>query len=557
MPSAACRARAFRADSEREISTALEAKHATGFGQSPTRHGHVRKQPDTPPGQRYPQGVQLTSTRQEEALYRAVESRDRRFEGRFVLGVSTTGIYCRPGCPARMPKRPNMRFFACPAAAEQAGFRACLRCRPETSPGTPAWIGTGATVARALRLIGEGGLDDAGVEVLASRLGIGDRHLRRLFAEQLGASPLAVARSRRLHFARKLLDETSLPMTEVALGSGFSSTRRFNDEIRRAFGESPTELRRSRSQKTPLASEATGLGLRLAYKPPYAFAALLAFLKARAIPGVEIVDGDRYLRTVSIDGSRGLLEVRPREDEACLELRVSFALSHVLFRVVSRVGQLFDLGADPLVIDDHLRNDPRLARAVDEHPGVRVPGAWDGFELVVRAILGQQISVKGATTLSGRLVARFGEPLAAPVPAPGSPNSEGIEAAGLTHLFPTPAALAEADLAAIGLPRARAETIRRLAAAARDGALALDAPSEDPARQLTSIPGIGPWTAAYVAMRAHGEPDAFPVGDLALSKALGGLTPREIERRAEAFRPWRAYAAMRLWMDGANPTQNP
>jgi AraC family transcriptional regulator, regulatory protein of adaptative response / DNA-3-methyladenine glycosylase II len=501
--------------------------------------------------------VQLTSLKQEEALYRAVESRDRRFEGRFVLGVSTTGIYCRPGCPAPMPKRPNMRFFACAAAAEEAGFRACLRCRPETSPGTPAWIGTGATVARALRLIGEGGLDDAGVEALASRLGIGERHLRRLFAEQLGASPLAVARSRRLHFARKLIDETSLPMAEVALGSGFSSTRRFNDEIRRAFGEPPTELRRGRSRRPELAPEAPGLGLRLAYKPPYAFDALLAFLKARATPGVELVDGDRYLRTVSIDGSRGILEVRPRKDEPCLELRVSFALSRVLFRVVERVGRLFDLRADPLVIDDHLRKDPRLAPCDAALPGVRVPGAWDGFELAIRAILGQQISVKGATTIAGRIAARFGEPLHAPPPAPASAGDDGFAAAGLTHLFPSPAALAEADLSAVGLPRARAETIRRLAAAARDGALALDAPSEDPARQLTTLPGIGPWTAAYVAMRAHGEPDAFPGGDLVLRKALGGLPPRELEQRAEAFRPWRAYAAMRLWMDGANLTGNP
>lgn len=511
--------------------------------------------------------MHLASQTDESALYRAVESRDRRFEGRFFLGVITTGIYCRPGCPAPLPKRPNMRFFPCSAAAEEAGFRACLRCRPETVPGTPAWIGTGATVARALRLLGEGGLDSGGVEALASRLGIGERHLRRLFAEQLGASPLAVARSLRLHFARKLLDETSLPMTEVALASGFSSTRRFNAEIRSAFGFAPTELRRGR--RAPIApgpsaasaearrARAPGLGLRLAYKPPFDVHALLAFLAARATSGVEIVDGDRYLRTVSIDGAQGFLEVRPAKDEPCLELRVSFALSRVLLRVVERVHRLFDLRADPLVIDEHLLRAPSLARRVAARPGLRVPGAWDGFELAVRAVLGQQISVKGATTLAGRLVARFGEPLGAPAPGLSGPHGDDLAVAGLTHVFPSPAVLAEADLSGIGLPRARAETLRHLAIAARDGAVALDTPSEEPARQLTVIPGIGPWTAAYVAMRAFGEPDAFPSGDLALSKAMGLRSPRELERAADVFRPWRAYAAMHLWMTEPETTRKP
>ena len=475
------------------------------------------------------------------ALYRAVESRDRRFEGRFVLGVLTTGIYCRPGCPARLPRLENVRFFACPAAAESTGFRPCRRCRPEAAPGTPGSLGTGATVARALRLIDEGGLDGAGIDDLAARLGLGGRHLRRLFVEKLGASPLAIARSRRVHFAKKLLDETDLPMVEVAASAGFGSLRRFNTEVRAVFQRSPTELRGRR--KGPLLAPGDGarLALRLAYKPPHDWHAAVAFLRARAIPGVERVDESRYQRTITLGGVTGIIDVRPAASGAhFLELRVPGAFAPQLHAVAARVGRVFDLA-----------RSPRLAPLVARRPGLRVPGAWEGFELAVRAVLGQQITVAGATTLSGRLVQAYGAPLEGP------PGSEG-----LTHLFPTAAALAEGDIASIGLPRARAATIRALAVAVREEALTLDMPPSPEAERerLAAIPGIGPWTVEYIALRAFGEPDAFPASDLALRRALHDKSAsaeapseRAVVKLAEAFRPFRAYAAMHLWMSLSDP----
>lgn len=476
------------------------------------------------------------------ALHRAVESRDRRFEGSFVLGVTSTGIYCRPGCPARLPKPENMRFFACAAAAESTGLRPCRRCRPETSPGTPASLGTGATVARALRLIDEGGLDGAGIDDLAARLGLGGRHLRRLFLHQLGASPLSIARSRRVHFAKKLLDETDLPMTEVAAAAGFGSLRRFNTEVRAVFDRSPTELRRHR-KGTLLAPEgASQVALRLAYKPPHDLATTMAFLRSHTIAGVEVITETSYQRTISVGGIRGTIEARlPASGAPHLELRVPTAFAPQLHSIAARVGRLFDLGADPIVIDAHLAASPRLAALVARRPGLRVPGAWDGFELAVRSILGQQITVAGATTLSGRLVSAFGEALPA----------TGLD--GLTHLFPTPAALAEGDVASIGLPRVRAETIRALAAAVRDGTLTLDMPASPEAERekLARIPGIGAWTVECIALRGFGEPDAFPASDLALRRALreGDATPshKVVAELAEPFRPFRAYAVMHLW----------
>ncbi len=482
------------------------------------------------------------------ALYRAIESRDRRFEGRFVIGVVTTGIYCRPGCPARLPKPENVRFFACAAAAETTGLRPCRRCRPEASPGTPASLGTGATVARALRLIDEGGLDGAGIDELAARLGLGGRHLRRLFLDQLGASPLAIARSRRVHFAKKLLDETDLPMVEVAASAGFGSLRRFNTEVRAVFQRSPTELRRVRKGHLIPAGDGSRLALRLAYKPPHDWHALMGFLGARAIPGVERASEQGYQRTIALGGVRGIIDVRPAASGAhFLELRVPTAFAPQLHAVAARIGRIFDLGADPSAIDDHLARSPRLAPLVARRPGLRVPGAWEGFELAVRAILGQQITVAGATTLSGRLVSAFGEAL----------SGTGID--GLTHLFPTPAALAEADVASIGLPRARGETIRALAASARDQALTLDMPPSPEAERvkLAALPGIGAWTVEYIALRAFGEPDAFPASDLALRRACAesGATPSEraVEKLAEPFRPFRAYAAMHLWTSLSSP----
>ena len=487
-----------------------------------------------------------------EALYRAVESRDRRFEGRFVLGVTTTGIYCRPGCPARLPRRENVRFFACAAAAESTGFRPCRRCRPEASPGTPGSLGTDATVARALRLIDEGGLDGAGIDDLAARLGLGGRHLRRLFVDKLGASPLSIARSRRVHFAKKLLDETDLSMVDVAASAGFGSLRRFNTEVRAVFQRSPTELRSGRKGALLPPGDGSRLALRLAYKPPHDWQSALSFLRARAIPGVERVGSHEYRRTITLGGVQGIIDVRPAAfGAAFLELRVPSAFSPHLHTVAVRIGRVFDLGADPDAIDEHLARSPLLAPLVARRPGLRVPGAWDGFELAVRAVLGQQITVAGATTLSGRLVSAFGEALS------------GVPAPGLTHLFPTPAALATADVASIGLPRARGETLRALATAVRDQAITLDVPPSPEAERvkLAAIPGIGAWTVEYIALRAFGEPDAFPASDLALRKALrdGDELPSEraAQALAEPFRPFRAYAALHLWNSLSSPPSEP
>ncbi|MCZ6463417.1 MAG: helix-turn-helix domain-containing protein [Proteobacteria bacterium] len=485
-----------------------------------------------------------------DLCYRALASRDARFDGRFFTGVKTTGIYCRPICPARTPKRSNVRFFACAAAAAEAGFRPCLRCRPEASPGTPAWAGTSASVSRALRLIDEGALDRGGIEDLAARMGMGERHLRRLFDTHLGASPVAVAQTRRIHFAKKLLDETDLPMSEVAFGAGFSSIRRFNAAIRSTYGRSPTEMRKRRRPGLR-AGAGANLELRLAYRSPFDWNALVDYLAARAIPGVEAASRESYRRSVNIDGCTGVLEVRPDPDAANggLVLSIPAGTSRALGPTVERVRRIFDLGADPAAIAAHLSRDRTLAPTLKRHPGLRVPGAWDGFELAVRAILGQQVSVARATELAGKLAGTFGRPLPEP--------EEGI-----SWIFPPPEVLAEVDIAGLGLmPGVRAEAIRGLAAAVRDGELHLDEPlvRETALEALTSLPGIGPWTAEYVAMRALREPDAFPASDLGLRRAASpsrgsrGIVPaRELGERAEAWRPWRAYAAMALWQTGSD-----
>jgi AraC family transcriptional regulator of adaptative response / DNA-3-methyladenine glycosylase II len=441
-------------------------------------------------------------------------------------------------------------FLRTPAAAEEAGFRACLRCRPDASPDSAAWLGTSATVARALRLIDEEVPGDGGgVEELASRLGMGERHLRRLFVEQLGAPPRAIVSTRRAHFARKLLEETRLPVGVVARSAGYRSLRRFNAAIRDAFGRSPRELRgggAGRPDRARAAGEA--LELRLPYKPPLDWQSLMGFVALRAIAGVEEVVGDCYRRIVSIDGIAGWIEVSPNLERHALRLRVHAPVGPGLSRLVRRVRRLFDLDADPDRIARDLRRDSLLAPLIRSGPGLRVPGAFDGFETSIRAVLGQQVSVRGATTLAGRLVERFGTLLsrgdggaAAPVPA------------GLTHLFPAPGLLARADLTLIGLPRARAEAIRSLARAVSSGEISLDASEtlDDAVSRLKALPGIGDWTAQYIAMRALGEPDALPAGDLALRQVLG-LSPAAIQKRAEPWRPWRAYAVMHLWKSVAD-----
>jgi AraC family transcriptional regulator, regulatory protein of adaptative response / DNA-3-methyladenine glycosylase II len=478
----------------------------------------------------------------------AMASRDRRFEGRFFIAVRTTKIYCRPGCPAPVPLRKNVSFYACAAAAEEAGYRPCARCRPDASPDTSVWLGTSATVRRALRLISDDGLGEDGVDALADRLGVGSRHLRRLFSQHVGASPLAVAHTRRLHFARKLLDETRLRVSDVAFASGFSSVRRFNDAVRQTFRKSPTELRRTRTgAPRPGQEESHGLTLRVPFSPPYDFGQVLSFLRARAIPGVEVVDASSYKRTFVTPAGAGLLLVKSGRAEQGLDLSLWGAESRELFAVTERARRLFDVAVDPRAIGAHLASDPILRRLVRARPGLRVPGAWDGFEVSVRAILGQQVSVAGATTLAGRLVKEFGRRID-PAPFPKE------HSAALTHLFPTAEALAEARVEAIGIPRARAEAIRSLARAVASGDLVLGGHThlDDAVAALVEIPGIGPWTAHYIAMRALREPDALPASDLVLRRSIvpgQSLTAKQVEERAEAWRPWRAYAVMHLWTD--------
>jgi AraC family transcriptional regulator of adaptative response / DNA-3-methyladenine glycosylase II len=474
-----------------------------------------------------------------ETCYRAVASRDRRFEGQFVIAVTTTGVYCRPGCPAPLPRRRNSRFFACAAAAEDAGFRPCRRCRPESAPGTPAWLGTSATVSRALRLVLEGSLDEGGVDALAERVGVGARHLRRLFTEHLGASPLSIARTRRAHFAKKLIEETDLPMIEVAAVAGFASVRSFNQSVLETFRLSPRALRSARGRAvSPVDSDA--LVLRLPFRAPLDWPRLMDFFARRAIPGVESVEGTHYRRSIEVEEGAGTLEAHVPRGAQHVELRLRLPVSKRLVQITERVNRLFDLSADPRAISAVLTRDPRLRPLIKARPGLRVPGAWDPFELAVRAILGQQISVRGAATLAGRLARVFGTPLPAP-------------AFGLTHLFPRPAALAQADIGSIGLPARRAATIVALATAVRDASLELEAARglDDVIERLTALPGIGPWTAHYIAMRALREPDAFPAGDLGLRKALAGggalASAAALERQAESWRPWRAYAALHLW----------
>jgi AraC family transcriptional regulator of adaptative response / DNA-3-methyladenine glycosylase II len=472
-----------------------------------------------------------------EACYRAVQARDRGFDGRFFTGVLSTGVFCRTVCPARAPRFENCVFFPTAAAAFSAGFRPCLRCRPEISPGVPAWNGTVATVNRALRLIAEEGLEAANLEALVSRLGMGSRHLRRLFRRHVGASPVAVLQVQRVFLAKQLITDSGLPLSQVALGAGFGSVRRFNAVMQRTFGRPPRELRRS------VGLTASRVALRLPYRPPYDWAGVLAFLARREIPGVESVETGVYRRTISLDGAQGIVEVRPTA-EAFLLATITLDRLPALAALAARLRHLFDLDADPEPIAAHLGRDPALARHLAAHPGVRVPGAWDAFELAVRAMIGQQVSVPAASTLAGRLTATFGERLS-------TPNS-GHD---LRVLFPDAKRLAHADLSGIGVPRARAAAISSLAAAAmRDPALlrTTNVVAQTVAK-LVTLPGIGDWTAAYIAMRALREPDAFPASDLGLLRAMrrhvAKPSPRLFRRRAERWRPWRAYAAMLLWLE--------
>jgi AraC family transcriptional regulator of adaptative response / DNA-3-methyladenine glycosylase II len=469
-----------------------------------------------------------------EICWRAWSARDARFVGRFVMGVTSTGIYCRPGCPARLPARRNAQFYASPAAAESAGFRACLRCRPDRAPGSPAATGTAATVTRALRLIDEGALTTGTLETLSARLGVTSRWLRELFERHVGAAPLDVARTRKAHLARRLLEDSALPLEDVAAAAGYGSARRLRSAMQQTFERAPAALRKRTAQPADGALE-----LRLSARMPFDGATLVSFLGARAIPGAEELRDGHYRRTFALAGEAAVLEVRVLPTGVLLRLPARAAAA--LPRVLARVSKMFDLDADVTTIAAALSRDPRLRRALRDRV-VRVPGAFDAFEAGVRALLGQQVSVAAARTLAGRLVAACGAPLDA---------ADGT----LTHVFPTPAAVSVAPLERLGLTRARAASLRGFAAAVASGALDLGAfrDLDDAVAQLIALPGIGDWTAQYLAMRALGEPDAFPAGDLGVRQALAraGKLPseREVRARAERWRPWRAYAVLALWTE--------
>ena len=485
-----------------------------------------------------------------EACYRAISIRDVRFDGRIFVAVRTTGVYCRPICPARTPKRENVSFYPTASAAQEAGYRPCLRCRPESSPDLGAWRGTSNTVSRALALIADGALDGEAVDALAERLGLGERQLRRLFRQHLGASPIAVAQTRRVLFAKQLIIETTMPMAEVALASGFRSIRRFNATFHTLYQRPPRELRRSKLAGTEQTA-AEGITLKLPYAPPYDWDAMIGFLAARAMRGIEAVDArQRYRRSIALDGAQGLISVEPDERKLALCVTIRFPRIASLANIVGRVRRIFDLSADPLAIGDDLARDRLLAPLVARRPGLRVPGAWDGFEVAVRAILGQQITVTAAVNLAAKLIAAYGDPLR---PTCGD---------RLTHTFPPPERIAQADLRSLGMPAARAQALSSVAAAAcADPSLFSPTQTlENAIAKLRSLCGIGEWTAQYIAMRVLREPDAFPAADLGLLRALtrpGGGRPSvtDVLTRAEAWRPWRAYAAQHLWTADAGMAQ--
>ena len=477
-----------------------------------------------------------------DACYRAIQARDRRFDGRLFVGVKTTGIYCRPICPARTPKRVNVTFYASAAAAQEAGFRPCLRCRPELSPDLIARTGASNIVARALRLMENGVLDGGKIEALAARVGISERQLRRLFANELGASPKAVSQTYRVHLAKQLIHDTQMSMMDVALASGFGSVRRFNETFKELYARPPASLRRQRqSDRGNRSTE--GVTVRLPYSPPYDWDAMLSFFAHRAIPGVELVTGDTYMRSVCLGSTCGLIAVAPSTRNE-LTARIHFPKFEALPGIIGRIRRVFDLAADPQPINAHLSKDKRLAPLIAARPGLRVAGAWDGFELAVRGILGQQITVVAARGLAGRLAARYGR---------GLPRDLSGLYSGITHVFPAPEAMMDADIASLGMPGARGRALASLARAVAQNPDLLSRRNTlaEAVLALRSLPGIGEWTAQYIAMRELREPDAFPAADVGLMRAMewSGKRPSadELARRAESWRPWRAYAAAHLW----------
>lgn len=467
-----------------------------------------------------------------DRCYRAVSSKDERFDGVFITAVTSTGIYCRPSCPAITPKRANVRFFRTAAAAQAEGFRACKRCRPDAAPGSPEWNVRADTVGRAMRLIADGVVDREGVSGLASRLHLSDRHLHRVVAEELGAGPQAIARAHRAQTARLLIETSAMSFSEIAFAAGFTSIRQFNDTIRAVFATTPTGLRaRTKSE----VSDQPGLiELRLPYRRPFDAATLFAFLGARSVPGIESGDAAGYRRTLRLPHNSAAVELVPDERYVRCSLRLGDVRD--LAAAVQRCRRLLDLDADPVAIDQALASDRTLRRLVRRNPGLRVPGAANGDELAVRAVIGQQISVKGARTIAGRLVTRFGKPLTTAVD-------------GLSHTFPDPETLAEADLAEIGMPASRQRAVRALATAIAEGTVVVDPGTdrEEATAKLLELPGIGPWTASYISLRALGDPDVFMPTDLGVRHALEALGLGADADRIETWRPWRSYALMQLW----------
>ncbi|MGI5253083.1 AlkA N-terminal domain-containing protein [Actinacidiphila glaucinigra] len=482
-----------------------------------------------------------------ERCVRAVQSKDSRFDGWFFTAVLTTRIYCRPGCPAVPPKPENMSFHPSAAAAQQAGFRACKRCRPDAAPGSPRWNERADLVARAMRLIADGVVDRDGVPGLAARLGYSTRQVERQLRAELGAGPLALARAQRAQTARLLIETSALPMADVAFAAGFSSIRTFNDTVREVFALTPSELRtraaRSR-HPVPAADVSGSLTLRLPFRAPLCPGNLFGHLAATGVPGVEEWREGAYRRTLRLPHGHGIVALRPEPDHgAC---RLSLTDWRDLSHAISRCRWLLDLDADPVAVDGLLRQDPLLAPYMDANPGRRVPRTVDGPEFAVRVVLGQQVSTAAARTLAGRLVRAHGEPVADP-------------GGGLTHLFPSPWALTGLDPESLAMPRTRRGTLTALVAALTEGSLDLDVGSdwEKARRQLEALPGFGPWSVEVVAMRALGDPDAFPATDLGVRAAAEKLglptTPAALVRRAAAWRPWRAYAVQHLWATGDHP----
>jgi AraC family transcriptional regulator, regulatory protein of adaptative response / DNA-3-methyladenine glycosylase II len=475
----------------------------------------------------------------DEQCYRAAQSRDSRFDGFFITAVKTTGIYCRPSCPAMTPKRHNVEFFVTSAAAQQHGYRACKRCRPDASPGSPEWNVRADVVGRAMRLIADGLVDREGVGGLAARLNYSERQINRLLTAELGAGPLALARAQRAQTARTLIETTSMPITQVAFAAGFTSVRQFNDTIREVFASSPSELRGSRQ---PTAAGGT-LSLRLAYRAPFHSESIFRFLGDRAVAGVEGWDGATYRRSLRLSHGNAVVALSPGPSAPGQNaITCTLHLDNVADAqaAVQRCRRLLDLDADPDTIETHFAEDQLLGPLVRKRPGLRSPGHPDGVELLTRAVLGQQVSVKGARTLAARLVAAVGEPLKAPVD-------------GITHAFPSAAAIAGSPASDLAMPGARARALIHACAQLAGGGMVIDAGSDrqELSHQLESLPGIGPWTASYVALRALGDPDVFLPTDIGVRNALRAIgadsTPKAASLLAEAWRPWRSYALHHLW----------